>query len=228
MSGGLNMGANSITELSVPTANISDRDAINRGYADTKLGKSGGSMDGSINMQQNRIGGLPTPTVSDEAANKGYVDDAVRAVIPLTRKISALSRKDMFQLQASSMFSAEYGPWVVTDPEEPAVAPTYPWAWVPSGTDTAPWLRFTFPFARRVTGLTIAPRNHVSNNIQSWTLSGSNDGTTWTDLYTGGLLPYTTGSQFVPVSSQQAYRMYTVSLLGFQYCSLRYLELFGY
>lgn len=41
---------------------------------DGLLSKSGGTMSGSIEMDGNKISGLPTPETDNEAANKAYVD----------------------------------------------------------------------------------------------------------------------------------------------------------
>lgn len=43
----------------------------------TKLPKSGGTMTGPIHMGNQKVDGLPTPTVPTDATNKQYVDDQV-------------------------------------------------------------------------------------------------------------------------------------------------------
>lgn len=52
---------------------------------------SGGTMTGDIDMNQNRVKGLPLPAAADQAANKGYVDSAVK---PLGSK----AEKQVFSL----------------------------------------------------------------------------------------------------------------------------------
>ena len=71
--------------------------------ANDVLSISGGTMQGGISMNnQHAIGGLPDPSVDDQAANKKYVDDQIatvqglsaEALIPLQQDISALELKD--------------------------------------------------------------------------------------------------------------------------------------
>jgi len=47
----------------------------------TYLEIAGGTMAGDIDMDGNRIVGLPTPTDDDEAATKGYVDDFAQGLV---------------------------------------------------------------------------------------------------------------------------------------------------
>ena len=86
MTGAIDMGSNSISNLKAPT---SDSDAANKGYVDlslsefsislpeTKLALAGGTMTGAIDMGSNSISNLQTPTLDLQAANKSYVDTAV-------------------------------------------------------------------------------------------------------------------------------------------------------
>lgn len=76
---------------------------------DTKLPLSGGTMAGDIDADGHKITGLPTPTVSSEAANKAYLDDAMYSDtvftdalnISLTDPLSDLNRKQ-YKLDTSS------------------------------------------------------------------------------------------------------------------------------
>lgn len=103
MTGAIAMSNKKITGLAAPTDNA---DAANKAYvdaaetaakadaatakstADTALGKAnaalpkaGGTMSGAIAMGSNKITGLAGPSDNADAANKKYVDDAVKAGI---------------------------------------------------------------------------------------------------------------------------------------------------
>ena len=90
----LNADSNAITNLPAPT---NGGDAANKTYVDTKLPLAGGTMSGTIDMDENhisnagslsttpnanvyfndsRVQGVSTPTVGSDAANKTYVDNA--------------------------------------------------------------------------------------------------------------------------------------------------------
>ena len=51
-----------------------DKDTAQDLVIDSKLPKAGGTMSGAINMDNNAITGLPSPTNASDAANKAYVD----------------------------------------------------------------------------------------------------------------------------------------------------------
>lgn len=87
MSGAINMGNNTITALGAP---VGDTDATNKEYvdgaitsaiksaegdADAKyLPLAGGTMTGPVEMGNNKITALATPTENTDAANKEYAD----------------------------------------------------------------------------------------------------------------------------------------------------------
>jgi len=64
-----------------PIDPVSPNEATRRAYVDAILGNklplTGGTMSGDINMNENHIFGLPTPTADGEPATKGYVDSQV-------------------------------------------------------------------------------------------------------------------------------------------------------
>ena len=68
---GAESGKIKIYHLAEPT----DGDhAATKSYADGKLSKEGGSLSGILNMQDNYIAGVKTPSSGTDAANKAYVD----------------------------------------------------------------------------------------------------------------------------------------------------------
>ena len=86
LSGALSLNNNKITNLATPTSNS---DAVNKSYVDTAIAGvsggitgaylplSGGTMTGDINLNSNKVTGLPVPTTSSDAATKSYVDTQV-------------------------------------------------------------------------------------------------------------------------------------------------------
>ena len=85
----VDLGGFKLTSVATPA---SAQDAVNKAYVDsqittsltaletntlaisTKLSLSGGTMSGTIDMNNNFISNLQTPTLDLQAANKGYVD----------------------------------------------------------------------------------------------------------------------------------------------------------
>ena len=88
MTGPLSLGGDRLWDVADPT--LSSNAATKR-YVDNKattlqtninakLSKAGGTMTGEINMGDNKITDLETPTDNDDAANKKYVDDKISGV----------------------------------------------------------------------------------------------------------------------------------------------------
>jgi hypothetical protein len=81
MSGDIDMGNNSITNLDTPVA---AGDAANKGYVDSFIGSylqlTGGTMAGTIDMNNNPITNLPAPVAGGDAANKNYVDTIAQGI----------------------------------------------------------------------------------------------------------------------------------------------------
>ena len=85
MSGAIDMGSKSISNLKGPTT---DLEAANKAYVDlslsnfsislpeSKLSISGGTMSGTIDMGGYTISNVKSPTNNLDAANKAYVDNA--------------------------------------------------------------------------------------------------------------------------------------------------------
>ena len=88
LSGELSMDDNKITDLATPTANsdastkkyVDDQDATLQTRINSKLSKWGGDMTGELDMGDNKITDLGTPTNNTDAATKKYVDDQIPIV----------------------------------------------------------------------------------------------------------------------------------------------------
>lgn len=86
MTGAINMGGQSLTNLATPSGN---QDAATKKYVDDAISGSitpptgdylplsGGQMSGNIAMANNRVTGLGTPTDNSDAVPKSYLDTAV-------------------------------------------------------------------------------------------------------------------------------------------------------
>lgn len=89
MSGNLNMGGYSITNIADPN---NTNDASNKKYVDSQISTtkseistqlnnylqlSGGVMSGNIDMSNHKISNLPDPSSSSDAVNKSYVDTSI-------------------------------------------------------------------------------------------------------------------------------------------------------
>jgi len=80
MTGNLDMGLNTVTNLAVPSA---ASDAVTKDYVDTNfmaltadswVDTAGDSMTGDLDMGLNTVTNLSAPTAATDAATKGYVD----------------------------------------------------------------------------------------------------------------------------------------------------------
>ena len=86
MAGTINMGNHSITNVNNPT---NTNDVANKFYVDTSISSlsnslkslylplSGGTLSGTLNLSNNRIMGVGTPTSNNDAVNKSYVDNYI-------------------------------------------------------------------------------------------------------------------------------------------------------
>jgi hypothetical protein len=68
---------------------IADALANNASFSDTVVLKTGSTMSGALAMGNNKITGLATPTVSTDAATKGYIDTVTVAPSNLTGPITS-------------------------------------------------------------------------------------------------------------------------------------------
>lgn len=74
-----------------------------------KLDKTGGTMEGPINMNGQTLSGLNAPTQNDHAANKGYVDQQVKEAAPRNLLDNSDFRNPVNQRGQTSYTSVTYG-----------------------------------------------------------------------------------------------------------------------
>jgi hypothetical protein len=79
MSGSLNMGSNTITDIADPT---SAQDAATKSFTDTTyVDASGDTMSGDLDMADTHtVVNLPTPSASSDAATKAYADSVAEGL----------------------------------------------------------------------------------------------------------------------------------------------------
>lgn len=57
--------------------------------------------------------------------------------------------------------------------------------WHTDGAPESAWIQVQLASASKITSFAITPRTDQSDRLNAFTLQGSNDGSTWTTLYTG-------------------------------------------
>jgi hypothetical protein len=85
-------------------------------FSDTVVLKSGSTMSGALAMGTNKITGLGTPTVSTDAATKGYIDTVVLAPSNLTGPITSVGNITSIASQTGTgtKFVVDTSPTLVT------------------------------------------------------------------------------------------------------------------
>ena len=85
-------------------------------FSDTVVLKSGSTMSGQLNMGTNKITNLATPTVSTDAATKGYIDTVTVAPSNLTGPITSVGNVTSIASQTGTgtKFVVDTSPTLVT------------------------------------------------------------------------------------------------------------------
>ena len=60
--------------------------------------------------------------------------------------------------------------------------------WHTDGSPTSAWVQVQFPSAVSISAFSITPRSDQNDRLDAFTLQASNDGSTWTTIYTGSNL----------------------------------------
>lgn len=128
---------------------------------------------------------------------------------------------------ASSEYSAAYAAWKAFDKSAAS-------AWLSALSDPAPWtLGYQFVTAQVVTLYALTVHDDAIRNPKSWTLEGSNDGTSWTVLDTqANVADWATGERRdYAVANETPYTSYRLNVSassGGTYCAIRAFEMMGY
>jgi hypothetical protein len=95
---------------------IADALANNASFSDTVVLKTGSTMSGALAMGNNKITGLATPTVSTDAATKGYIDTVTVAPSNLTGPITSVGSATSVAAQTGtgSTFVMQTSPTLTT------------------------------------------------------------------------------------------------------------------
>ena len=234
MTGTLNMGTNKISNVTDPVA---VQDAATKNYVDyydnLKVSKVGDAMTGTLNMSGNTISNVANPVNSGDAVNLTFLlgrqfKNNVGLIPILTDNTL---NKFGYIAAASSVFSANYPAWKAFG----ALDPTTPYSdWATAGINSNFWLGIQLPVAKIIWKFQVTVR-FFNQTINTWRVDGSNDGVTFTTLYTGatilvGAVSGSTMNEFilptVPTTAYQYYRFYVLTSTGLN-PGLCYFQLFS-
>ena len=132
-----------------------------------------------------------------------------------------------YVITASSTYSSAYEPWKAFSGAEIGNSA----GWFCSGDDTSPWIQIKFAAAKKIISYQFSICWDSSQQINSWTLQGSNDGSRWTtiDSREGQRLdhiqPTFSGNVSAP-ANYTWYRLNIGSTQGFQYIGVQAVVLY--
>jgi len=201
-------------------ANLHDpsnaQDAATKNYADTndnlRMLKVGDIMSGTLNMNNNSITNLSNPQNSGDAVNKSYIDAKLNNSGLLINLTGAIGNKNGAVVTSSSNYSTKYSAWKIwnlTASNQPNNE------WGTAGEVTNYWVMIQNINAMLVWKVHLCGRLFEPNQPSVWRIEGSNNGTTFTTLYSSNVALSTTVAEFIfnplPTVAYKYFRFYSVS-----------------
>jgi len=197
------------------TANA--QDAATKNYVDTndnlRIFKAGDTMSGTLNMNNNSITNVKDPQNNGYAVNKSYVDARLNNSGLLVNLTGATGNKNGAIVTASSNYSTSYSAWKIWNFTIAAIQPNNEWGTAAQVTNY--WVMIQNVNAMLVWKCHLAGRWFEGNQPYVWRIEGSNNGTTFTTLYSSNVALTTTVQEFVfnpiPTAAYKYFRFYAVS-----------------
>jgi len=208
------MNSNSIAYVKDP-ANL--QDAATKNYVDTnnnlRVLKAGDTMSGNLNLNNNSITNLATPVNAGDGANKSYVDAKANNSGLLINFTGATGNKNGAVVTASSNYSTSYSAWKIWNFLIASNQPNNEWGTV--GQTSNYWVMIQNVDAMLVWKCHLAGRFFKINQPSVWQIEGSNNGSTFTTLYSSNVALSSTVMEFIfsplPTIAHRYFRFYGVS-----------------
>jgi len=211
------MNSNGIANLKDP---VGAQDAATKNYVDTndnlRVLKAGDSMSGNLNLNNNSITNLATPVNAGDGVNKSYVDSRMNNAPLLSNLTGATNNKNGAIVTSSSNYSTSYTNWKIWSFSIAANQPNNEWG--TAGQVTNYWVMIQNVNAMLVWKCHLAGRVFESNQPNVWRIEGSNNGTTFTTIYSSNVALTTTVQEFIfspiPTVAYKYFRFYGVSSIS--------------
>jgi len=208
------MNSKIISNLNDPA---SAQDAATKNYVDTndnlRILKAGDTMSGNLNLNSNSITNLATPVNAGDGVNKSYVDARQNNCGLLVNLTNATGNKNGAVVSSSSNYSGSYSAWRIWNFLLPANQANNEWG--TAGQTTNYWVMIQNVNAMLVWKMHLCGRYFDTTQPNVWRIEGSNNGTTFTTLYTSNVALTTTVQEFVfnpaPTVAYKYFRFYAVS-----------------
>jgi len=170
-------------------------------------------MCGSLNMTNNSITNLSNPVNSGDAVNKSYVDARLNNSGLLINLTGATDNRNGAIVTSSSNYSASYSGWRIWNLTVPSNQPNNEWG--TAGQVTNCWVMIQNVNAMLVWKCHLAGRLFETNQPNVLRVEGSNNGTTFTTLYSSNVALSSTVMEFtfnpIPTVAYKYFRFYAVS-----------------
>jgi len=170
-------------------------------------------MSGTLNMNNNSISNVKDPQNNGDAVNKSYVDARMNNSPLLVNLTGATANKNGAIVTASSNYSTNYSAWKIWNFTIAANQPNNEWG--TAGQVSNYWVMIQNVNAMLVWKCHLAGRLFESNQPNVWRIEGSNNGTTFTTLYSSNVALTTTVQEFIfspiPTVAYKYFRFYAVS-----------------
>jgi len=184
-------------------ANVKDpvniQDAATKNYVDTndnlRFSKAGDTLSGNLNLNNNSIAKLAAPVNAGDGVNKSYVNSRMNNAPLLSNLTGATGNKNGAIVTSSSNYSTSYTNWKIVSFSIAANQPNNEWG--TAGQVTNYWVMIQNINAMLVWKCHLAGRVFESNQPNSWRIKGSNNGSTFTTLYSSIVVLTTTVQEFI-------------------------------